>query len=176
MRTAALLSSALFVLFNSQCWADPGNTIDRLDWMIGEWSFDDQEVNGDYRETGSRVCTWTLDKKYIQCANSGTNHRGKERTTVWYISYNSMDERYEIVGMFGDYPRKNLYVATPDETGHVVELVNESWSADGMVPMNLATITYDGGDEWLWEIRTGQPNPETGAHPVTFRDLAVRVD
>ena len=27
--------------------------IQRLDWLIGDWSFDDTEVNGDYQETGT---------------------------------------------------------------------------------------------------------------------------
>lgn len=176
MRISALLSAPLVVLLASPCWGAGEPGIERLEWMIGEWRFDDQEVNGDYRETGTRSCVWTLDKKYIQCKNTGTNHRGKTRTTVWYINFNSMDQRYEMVGMFGDYPRKNLYVATPDASGHVVKLVNESWSTEGMVPMNLATITYNGEDQWLWEIRTGQPDPVSGAHPVTFRDLSVRVE
>ena len=150
--------------------------IQRLDWMIGQWTFVDAAVKSDYVETGTRNCDWALDGRYILCTGTGTNHRGKVRSYLFYLNFNHMEERFEITGLFGDWPRKNLYVAEVSEDNHTLRLKSWFWTNDGLTPNNQATISYNGDDQYVWRIRSGEPDPETGEIPVSYVDTVTRAD
>ena len=40
--------------------------ISQLNWLIGNWNYEDRSINGDYRETGVRNCTYALNEQYIR--------------------------------------------------------------------------------------------------------------
>lgn len=145
-----------------------------LDWLIGSWDFVDVSVTRKYRETGTRTCSYTLDEKYLVCQSIGTSQSGKERTYIFFLNYNSIDDRFEMVAMFGDYPRKNLYIVEVSENGHRLDLKNSTWTDDGLTKNNEATLTYDGESQYVWEIRSGEPDPVTGVPQVTYRDTVHR--
>lgn len=150
--------------------------ISKLDWLIGDWNYEDKSLNGDYRETGVRSCAYTLNEKYILCEMHGVTNSGKKRAALMYFNYNHLDKRFEMTALFNDYPRKNLYAIEVFDGGHRLELKNNSWSNDGFTWMNSASIQFDGEGRYVWDIRTGRPDPETGKHPVTFRDTVVKID
>ncbi len=174
-----LFTIILCLSFSLLCSAQPQTadekpSIKHLDWLIGVWDYDDSQVNGDYRETGVRTCSYQLNDLYILCESVGETHTGRRRVSHWYFNYNDRNERFEMVAVFGDYPSKNLYVLIPSDNGRTIELINNHWSTEGLVRNNSATIVYDGEDQYVWNIRSGSPNPETGEHPVTFRDTVTR--
>ena len=56
--------------------------IQRLGWLIGEWETRDEQVKGDYTETGPRNCEWGLNDRYIVCRGVGTNHKSAKRGRI----------------------------------------------------------------------------------------------
>ena len=149
--------------------------LDRLDWLVGEWRFEDTQVNGEYREAGTRNCERALDDAYILCRSVGISNNGQEREYLWYFNYNRMDGRYEMSALNSAWPRKDLYILEPSEDGRRVDVDTLTWKKEGLVRMNVATISYNGADRYVWEIRSGAPDAETGEHAVTFRDTVTRV-
>lgn len=122
-----------------------------LDWLIGEWSFEDEEIAGDYRESGTRTCSWALGGDYIRCASEGRDHRGGARTYVWFINFNANEQRFEITSLFQGNPRKYLYTATLHDGGRRLEVRFGSWEADALHFEGGATVVYDGRDRYVWE-------------------------
>lgn len=35
----------------------------QLDWLVGQWTFEDVEIEGDYREVGTRDCEYTFGRR-----------------------------------------------------------------------------------------------------------------
>jgi len=153
----------------------PESPMDKLDWLLGEWTFEDVSVDGSYRETGSRTCTLTLHDQYILCESIGVSHNGHERSYYFILGFNRMDGRYEMIGLTSSYPRQNLYIIVPNENGDTLELTNHFWTEDGVVPSNTATITYNGSDQYVWQIRSGEVDPATGQKAVGFIDTVTKL-
>ncbi len=170
-----IFCALLLTLMPGPARGEPSPEISKLGWLIGSWQFDDRSVNGKYHESGTRTCDYALNDQFIMCESVGVSNSGKHRTYRFYFNYNALDKRYEITSLTGGYPRTNLYVVTVSEDGHRLDLINDTWSAEGMIRLNSATIRYNGEDRYVWEIRSGRPDPETGAHPVTFRDECSRI-
>lgn len=149
--------------------------MEKLSWLLGKWTFKDEQVNGKYWETGTRHCKLVLHEQYIRCESVGTSYTGKERSYHFILGYNKMDKRYEMVGLTSSYPRQNLYIIDPSEDGHTLEIKNHFWTAQGAVPSNNATIYYNGKDQYIWHIRNGELDPATGKKAVGFIDTVTRV-
>ena len=146
--------------------------LEQLSWLIGTWEYQDKQLGGGYEEVGVRQCAFVFDKRYIRCESNGTTNSGKSRTYIWFLNYNALDQRFEMTGVFSDYPRKLLYSATVSNEGHRVELENKAWLPEGVVPLGTAVITYNGDDQYVWEISsTNQGTGET----TRFRDTANRI-
>ena len=150
--------------------------METLSWLIGEWTFEDAAVDGSYWERGTRSCEWVLHDQYIRCESQGVSNSGHERSYYFIVGYNSMDSRYEMIGLTSSYPRQNLYIIEPSRDGHTLELSNHFWTDDGLVPSNSATISYNGEDEYVWRIRTGDMDPSTGRRAVGFIDTVKRAE
>lgn len=168
-----LITACLFVGMNVS--ANDKRSIQDLDWLIGDWVYEDASVSGTYRDTGTRSCRYTLADKYIVCESHSSSESEHQRSYLFYFNYNQSDKRFEMVSMNNDYPRKNLYVFVVDKSGHHLKVSNSAWTAEGMDENNAATITYDGTGQYVWEIRSGEPDEETGIVPVTFVDTVTRV-
>ncbi|HSM04672.1 MAG TPA: hypothetical protein VK858_08610 [Longimicrobiales bacterium] len=123
----------------------------QLDWLIGEWTFEDVQLDGQYTEVGTRSCEYVLGGDYIACESRGVDHRGRERTYLWYFNYNEHEARFEITSLFQGYPAKLLYTATVHDDGHRLEIRYGSWEGDRIVVEGGATVTYDGEDRYVWE-------------------------
>ena len=177
-------SATLFIILSlcltlSSCaHADDTETVEpmqKLSWLIGKWTFEDNQVNGSYWERGTRDCIWVLDNKYIQCESKGTSNSGGKRSYYFILGYNRTDQRYEMVGLTSSFPRQNLYIVEPSADGKTLELQNHFWTAEGISPLSNATIHFNGEDKYVWEIRNGELDPETGKKAVGFIDTVQRV-
>lgn len=149
--------------------------MEKLSWLLGEWTFEDTQVNGSYWERGTRSCVLVLDDQYIRCESKGVSNKGHERSYYFILGYNSMDKRYEMLGLTSSYPRQNLYIVEPSEDGHTLELSNHFWVAEGLQFLSGATIQYNGSDQYIWNIRNGKLDPDTGIKSVGFIDTVTRV-
>lgn len=124
--------------------------IGQLDWLIGEWTFEDVEIDGEYRETGTRVCEYALGGEYIVCESNGVNHLGRERDYLWYFNYNDRDQRFEVTSLLQGYPGKLLYTATIHDGGRRLELAYGAWEGDQVLVEGGATVAYNGSDRYVW--------------------------
>lgn len=124
--------------------------IEQLGWLIGEWTFEDVEIDGEYRETGTRVCEYALGGEYIVCESFGVDHRGRERAYLWYFNFNHVDERYEVTSLLQGFPRKLLYTAEVHDGGRRLEITYGSWEGNDVVVEGGATVTYNGSDQYVW--------------------------
>lgn len=154
---------------------EPDHPMSKLSWLLGQWTFEDVQVNGEYWERGTRDCVQVLHNQYIRCESLGVSNSGSERSYYFILGYNRIDERYEMVGLTSSYPRQNLYIIEPSEDGFTLEIINNFWTNDGIAPLNGATIQYNGVDEYVWNIRNGDIDPETGKNVVGFIDTVRRV-
>ena len=154
--------------------ADDDSPMQRLNWLLGEWEFEDDQVQGEYWERGTRNCVRVLDDQYIRCESKGVSNKGHERSYYFILGYNSMDKRYEMLGLTSSYPRQNLYIISLSDDGHTLELVNHFWTDEGIVQSNEATIQYNGTDQYVWEIRNGDLDPDTGKKAIGFIDSVIR--
>lgn len=155
---------------------DDRKPIERLEWLIGGWTFEDVQLGGDYREAGERDCAYALDGDYIQCTSKGTSHTGNERTYFFFFNYNHLDERYEMTSLVGGFPRKILYIVNVSEDGHRLELVFGGWEKDGINFESHAIVRYDGVDRYTWESHLAHEGPEADDYEPRFRDTATRRD
>lgn len=158
-----------------QSMAQEPSPIRTLSWLVGEWTFEDVAVDGTYWERGTRSCEWVLHDQYIRCESVGVSNSGHERSYYFIVGYNSRDSRYEMVGLTSSFPRQNLYIIEPSGDGHTLELRNHFWTDKGLEPSNDATITYNGQDQYVWRIRTGEEDPTNGRRTVGFVDTVTRV-
>ncbi len=155
--------------------SDTKRPMDKLSWLLGSWTFEDAQVIGTYWERGSRNCKLVLDAQYIRCESRGISNKGHERSYHFILGYNAMDKRYEMLGLTSSYPRQNLYIIQPSDDGHTLELTNHFWTDKGIVESNRATITYNGVDQYIWHIRNGELDSQTGRKAVGFIDTVTRV-
>ena len=149
--------------------------IKRLSWLIGNWEARDEQVNGSYSEVGPRNCSWGLNERYIVCTGMGTNDRGRSREYIWYFNYNHMEERFEMNSLYGDWPRKNLFIIEVSEDNHHLTMMSYFFTEDGLEPGNPQNVVYNGSDQYVWSIFNGEPDPETGEPTAGFIDTVTRV-
>ena len=173
-------SSAFYLLFlallsGSVDATEKPQPLKKLDWLLGKWIFEDAQINGNYWEKGTRNCKYVLDDQYIRCESRGISNKGHERSYHFILGYNSMDKRYEMLGLTSSYPRQNLYIITPSDDGFRLQLTNHFWTEEGIVKSNEATIQYNGVDQYIWNIRNGEVDKATGRKAVGFRDTVTRV-
>lgn len=151
-------------------------TIRDLDRLIGIWEFEDaatENAGYEYVETGTRICAYALDDKYIRCESKG-KAKDKERTYVFYFNYNDADERFEMLSMFGNYSRKILYHLTVSEDGRRIDLTTGPNPEEDEIERSWATISFQSDDQFTWESRLNKGGDLPDHWPVTFRETARR--
>ena len=168
---AFLLTLALSGTLHAEADEKP---INRLGWLVGQWTFEDVQVNGEYREAGTRDCHFTLDGDYIQCISNGTSHTGNQRTYYFFFNYNHLDKRFEATSVVGGFPRKILYTINVSPGNQRLDLVYGGWEKDGINFESHAIIRYNGSDQYIWESHLAHEGPETDEYEVRFRDTVTR--
>ena len=155
----------------------PGPSIRDLSWLIGVWEFDDRSTAAagfDYQETGTRTCGWALDDQYIRCESRGTS-RGRTRTYVFYINWNSITQQFDMLSMHPNTPRKALMSGRATSGGHHLDLRSDVVIDEGVASRSWATITFDGKDQIVWESRSNRGTDRPDHWPMRFREEARRV-
>jgi hypothetical protein len=155
----------------------PGPSIRDLSWLIGVWEFDDRSTAAagfDYQETGTRTCAWALDDQYIRCESRGTS-RGRTRTYVFYINWNSITRQFDMLSMHPNTPRKALMSGLATNGGRHLDLRSETVVDDGIATRSWATIVFDGKDRVVWESRSNRGTDLPDHWPMRFREEARRV-
>ena len=175
MSKISFVSTLLLMMCGNALAVDDDQPIERLSWLIGNWETRDEQVAGDYVETGPRNCDWGLDKRYIVCNGVGTNHLGKSREYVWYFNHNHMENRFEMNSLYGDWPRKNLFIIELDDDSLGFSAMSYFFTEDGLEAGNPQRVEYDGKSQYVWTILNGKPDPETGKATAGFIDTATRV-
>lgn len=150
--------------------------IDRLSWLIGEWTFSDEaqpEAGFAYRETGVRRCDWSPDRSYIRCESQGRSG-DVERTYAFEFRAPHGSDAVEMISSHGD--SRTVSRGGIEADGRVVRLMSDPYVERGQTRRRWAVIRYDGDRTWVWETgagAVGTPDAEPGG-PVKFRDTAVR--
>ena len=171
-----ILAGVLSAVVSTQAFsAEEDLPIKRLSWLIGEWQTYDEQLAGDYTESGPRNCEWGLNDRYIVCRGVGTNNRGKSREYIWYFNYNHMEERFEMNSLYGDWPRKNLFIIELSDDNHQFTAMSYFFKENGLEPGNPQSVVYNGTDQYVWTILNGDPDSETGEPTPGFVDTATRV-
>lgn len=148
-----------------------------LELLIGDWTFVDaatEYAGYEYSESGTRSCAYALDEQYIRCVSKG-RARGKDRTYVFYINYNSEDERFEMLSMWSNYSRKALYHLLVSDDGRRIDLMNGPNPEEEEREQTWGTIIFQSDDKFIWESRLNKGNELPDHWPVTFRETADRV-
>lgn len=147
-----------------------------LSWLIGRWSFEDRSTPAtgyDYAESGVRECAWALDDRYIRCESRGVS-KGKTRTYVFYLGFNSETGRFEMLSLFGNTPARALYEISVSEGGRRLDMVS-SYDEDGQPRRTWGVLTYDGSSSYVWESTSGPANAAQRP-PTRFIDTVRRLE
>lgn len=106
---------------------------------------------------------------YIRCESRGTL-RDRTRHYLWFINWNRLDERFEMVGLFGNSPRKIFYTLRVSEGGRRIDLTTEPNAAG---ERNWSTITFE-DDRMVWETRLNRRGDPPDHWPVMYREISRR--
>lgn len=178
--TAALLGTLPAGAPAQAVTADTSGTtvpsIRQLAWLIGRWDFVDRSLApGDsYRETGVRECGWALDDQYIRCESRGTVG-GRGRTYLFFFNWNSLDSRFEMVALHGNYGRKTFFTAKLSDQGKRLDLLQDRTTHETANSRTWGTLHFDGHDRILWETRINRRDQLPDTWPILYRDEARRV-
>lgn len=164
------------VLALSAVYGESPHPIDRLSWLIGEWTFSDEAqpaAGFAYRETGTRRCGWSPDRSYIRCESHGRSG-DVERTYAFEFRVLHGSGTVEMISSHGD--SRTVSRGRIESGGRVVRLMSDPYPERGQTRRRWAVIRYDGDRSWVWETgagAVGTPEAEPDG-PVKFRDTAAR--
>ncbi|MFN0120929.1 MAG: hypothetical protein ACKV2V_10535 [Blastocatellia bacterium] len=146
-----------------------------LAWLTGRWEFEDRAVTASdtYAEKGTRQCEWALDEQYIRCESRGVIN-GRARTYVFYFNWNKLDNRFEMVALHGNYPRKTFFTIKVSEQGRRLDLLSEKTTRDGIASQSWGTIRYDGQDKLSWETRINRSDQPPDSWNLLYREESRR--
>ena len=164
------------VLALSAVRAESPHPIDRLAWLIGDWTFSDEAqpaAGFAYRETGVRRCGWSPDRSRIRCESHG---RSGDAERIYAFEFRALhgSSAVEMISRHGD--SRTVSRGSIEEDGRVMRLVSDPYVERGQTRRRWAVIRYDGDRSYVWETGAGEvgtPEAEPGG-PVKFRDTAVR--
>lgn len=126
-----------------------------VDEFTGTWSTQETIFPGtdrEYVERGTRVCSSILDGAYIQCTSQSTA-KEKLREYLFYINVNHDSDEVEIVGIYGDWNRKNIYSGVFDEAENRLRLRARSHLAGELIDGPINWITFHSSSRgWIWEV------------------------
>ena len=161
----------------AQAQEEPTPTIQDLHRLIGTWKFEDSATENagyEYSETGTRVCEYAIDDQYIRCESHGKTDT-KERTYVFYWNYNKEDERFEMISLFGNYSRKIQYHVAVSDDGKRIDMTSGPNPEEEEREQSWATVIFHDDGTAIWESRSNSGDDLPNHWPVTFLDVATKV-
>jgi len=115
---------AMVALFASPVMAQAEETpsIADFDFLVGDWEGDSifyyprEKGRMQAHEKTKTSCVYILENTYIQCDASWTRDDGRERMLRMHLNYNKLDEGYQILYIYANWPRNVSYLMHYDET------------------------------------------------------------
>ncbi|HZY80373.1 MAG TPA: hypothetical protein VFE50_12675 [Cyclobacteriaceae bacterium] len=136
-------------------------TVRNLDILIGTWEVEEIHSTSGWSEKATRTCYYIMDSTYIECESKAVSN-DKHRTYRFLINYNTVDKQYEMVGIYSNWPLKQLDVLIPDDTGMKFRLSNSKALASDSQREGL--IEFSSRDEYVWSGKN--TNPKRGTSTV----------
>ena len=119
-----ILTAALAAIFASPALGEDKTepSIADLDFFIGEWEgnsrffYPREPEREDAFEASCTSCKYILKETYIQCDTSWTrNSDQRTRTLRLMLNYNALDEGYQVLYIYDNWPRHVSYLIHYDE-------------------------------------------------------------
>ena len=92
-----------------------------LDFLIGDWrgeavlSYPREDGRDPRRENVEASCAYILNNTYIQCDTAWTREDGATRTFRLHFNYNALDEGYQTLFVYDNWPRHVSYLLHYDD-------------------------------------------------------------
>ncbi len=128
----------------------PAQSLRDIEILIGKWTVEERHASG-WWEKGERTCEWIMDSTYIQCETKARSSQGKERTYRFLINYNGQTGRFEMTGIYSNWPLKQHDAIRLDGTG--MRWTLEEIAAVGETTERRATIIFTDRDNYSWTGR-----------------------
>lgn len=136
-------------------------SIKDLEFLIGAWrgeatlSYPREEKRSARLETVEAECRYILKNTYIQCDTAWTREDGQVRTFRLHFNYNHLDEAYQTLFIYDNWPRQVSYLFNYDVEANAyigLSAFEDSIGVSGQ-ERTLWRITNDGN-----EIRSEEYN------------------
>lgn len=77
MLKPVMIVNSLCLLISGYAFANNKSApMQKLSWLLDEWTFVNEQVNGEYWEKSSRNCFTVLHEQYIRCESFATSNKG----------------------------------------------------------------------------------------------------
>lgn len=154
-------------------------SIKDLDAFIGTWNVEEATIADERREVnerGIRTCSYALSDTYISCeTRSRFEKTGKERVYKFLINYNQVDKRFEMVGVYSNWGRKNLYTFTVQKEPLRLDLRGMFPAVEnGIERRSWDLIEFEGKDKYTWTVRRNKSTDAPTEWPLLFQEVAMR--
>lgn len=112
-------------------------SINDLEFLIGEWEgqstflYPRDEDRSPAHETVQVSCAYVLKDSYIQCDTAWTNADDRTRTFRLHFNHNQLDEAYQVLFIYDNWPRHVSYLLNYDESKNAYIGFSEFEDAEG---------------------------------------------
>lgn len=96
------------------------STIQNLDFLIGTWEVREENADKSWWEETRRSAEYTLDSTYIELNSEAVSSSGKKRTYRWFIHFNTKDQQYEMISMFGNWHKVQYDILEWDQAQRTI--------------------------------------------------------
>ncbi|MCB0489437.1 MAG: hypothetical protein KDC99_13235 [Cyclobacteriaceae bacterium] len=162
MKYTLLFMLMLMVLHTGDIFSQNINVRD-LDFLIGKWEVREDNFEKNWWEKTTRIGKYVMDSSYIELESTAVSSDGKHRTYRWYIHYNSKDQRFEMLSMFGNWHKVQFDILSWDPDSRVLTMRSGSDPGVEEYHERFGEISFDdkfSQYEWKGENKYGDPkNP-----------------
>lgn len=141
-----------------------------LEFLIGTWKVRETNKNKTWWEETTRVAKYVLDSTYIELTSHATSSNGKVRIYLWMLHYNSGDDRFEMVSMFGNWHKVQFDILIWDRDSRKLTLRHGESIAEEFQDRFGEIIFNESFNQYIWtgENKHGDPaNPSVWSYIET---------
>jgi hypothetical protein len=129
-----------------------------LDFLIGTWQTEEHNKAGDWWEKSTRTGIFILDEQYIQLESVAVSSTGKKRTYRFLIHYDSQSKQFEMISIYGNYPKSRTEIMEWDKNNRKLTL--KSKPSEDEYSDRAGVIQFnDDFTEYIWtgSNKSGDP-------------------
>ena len=136
-----LAASIVCLVAASPAWAqayESQPSIADFGFLIGDWEgqstflYPREEGREQSQETVSTTCKYVLKETYIQCDTAWTNAEDRTRTFRLHFNYNQLDEGYQVLFVYDNWPRHVSYLLHYDDKAGAYIGLSDFEDSDGV--------------------------------------------